>query len=169
MNYIKPIPMHLLTNQKFLERFWSKVLKADGCWLWQGTRDDHGYGTISVAGSEFRASRISYAIAFGDPGKLNVLHSCDNPPCVKPNDLFLGTDADNVRDAFSKGRRGVGVVVRRRRIVCKRGHPLTPENSDNRNRCIQCKRERNRLWMRGYKKLHHAAEADALVQIEGVE
>ena len=91
------------------ERFWFKVQKSDGCWLWLGARDKDGYGlaTMHRDGRSIlrRATRVAYELACGQllPGRL-VCHSCDNPPCVRPSHLFLGTYGDNAQDAQAKGR-----------------------------------------------------------------
>ncbi len=75
------------------------------CLVWQGARNDRGYGFISVEGKLFRVHRIAYQLAFGNiPVGLNVLHKCDNPSCIKLDHLFLGTCKDNTRDAMVKGR-----------------------------------------------------------------
>lgn len=93
----------------FLERFWSKVEKTDGCWNWTGKRDREGYGEIHVGRKYVRCHRMSYRIARGDfPDNLRVLHKCDNPSCVNPSHLFLGTDADNMRDKCMKNRQARG-------------------------------------------------------------
>lgn len=86
------------------ERFWRKVTKGDGCWEWGGSTNQHGYGQIKIAGKPVKAHRFSWALHFGDPGDLNVLHTCDNPPCVRPDHLLLGTHADNMADMVAKGR-----------------------------------------------------------------
>lgn len=86
-------------------RFWSKVQKSDGCWLWTGTKRTANYGCINIDGIQYLAHRVSYRLAYGDiPRELCCCHHCDNPACVRPDHLFLGTDADNVRDMVRKGR-----------------------------------------------------------------
>ena len=87
------------------ERFWRKVETGDGCWPWLGFCNWYGYGKFQLAGRSCGAHRIAYAIETGtDPGEMHVLHHCDNPPCVNPEHLFIGTNADNVRDKTKKGR-----------------------------------------------------------------
>lgn len=83
-----------------------KVNDVSGCWEWVGDRLAFGYGKLSIAGVQHRASRLSYELHIGDPGELWVLHTCDNPPCCNPNHLFLGTHADNMRDCSEKRRTG---------------------------------------------------------------
>lgn len=88
------------------DRFWSKVEKSDGCWEWQGSRTK-GYGKFwAGSGGLVRAPRFSWKLHNGPiPDGLHVLHSCDNPPCVRPDHLFLGTNLENIRDRMAKGRR----------------------------------------------------------------
>lgn len=76
-----------------------------GCWLWLMGVDGGGYGTIKVQGRMKKAHRLSYMV-YRDmiPKGMKVLHRCDIPSCINPDHLFLGTQADNVRDMFAKGR-----------------------------------------------------------------
>ena len=100
------------TIDKGLEvRFWKKVKKGPSCWEWTGSRDRKGYGRIAatLAVRNLKAHRISYQLHVGPiPPGLSVLHKCDNPGCVRPDHLFLGTNADNMQDMISKGRGGLG-------------------------------------------------------------
>jgi hypothetical protein len=100
-------PSHLLLQNESLEsRFWAKVQKQDGdqCWLWTASVDEHGYGEINVNGTK-RAHRIAYELTYGPiPEGLFACHKCDNPQCVRPDHLFLGTMKDNMRDCANKGR-----------------------------------------------------------------
>ena len=76
-----------------------------GCWVWVGRPNTSGYGTFSLNKKRERAHRVSWMLNRGPiPEGLQVLHKCDNPPCVNPDHLFLGTNADNVKDRVSKGR-----------------------------------------------------------------
>ncbi len=91
------------------ERFWHRVEKgptADACWTWVGSRTPAGYGHLHIDGRPMYAHRFSWALNSGGPVPDDqcVLHRCDNPPCVRPDHLFVGTRGDNVRDAASKGR-----------------------------------------------------------------
>ena len=89
------------------DRFWPKVVKTDACWLWTASKNADGYGSFRINGRTVGAHRVSYTLHFGiDPEKLRVCHTCDVPNCVRPDHLFLGTDADNSKDASEKGRLG---------------------------------------------------------------
>lgn len=91
----------------FIVRFWESVRKAgdNECWEWIGPKFNTGYGSISIANTCHLAHRISFLIAHGriNPDGV-IMHSCDNPSCVNPKHLSEGTDADNMHDAWLKGR-----------------------------------------------------------------
>lgn len=100
-----------LTPRSVSERFWEKVSRSDsanGCWLWTANRDRKGYGKMGGGGRlgpTLAAHRVSWELHFGlIPNGLFVLHHCDNPPCVNPSHLFLGTMLDNNHDMWEKGR-----------------------------------------------------------------
>lgn len=88
-------------------RFLSKIKRpeASECWVWTGCLSSKGYGRIKVCGKTEMAHRVSYKLYCGEVSdETNVLHHCDSPPCVNPDHLFLGTQADNIADMISKGR-----------------------------------------------------------------
>jgi hypothetical protein len=87
------------------ERFWGNIIKTDTCWLWMGCHDGCGYGMILVRGTRLKTHRYSWMLHNGEiPEGMHVCHTCDNPKCVNPAHLFLGTHLDNMRDMISKGR-----------------------------------------------------------------
>jgi hypothetical protein len=92
------------------ERFWEKVCKTRGCWLWTACTDGKGYGSFTPrTNHKMTAHRMSWVLTHGSIGKgYSVLHRCDNPLCVRPNHLFLGTQADNIADMVEKKRQAIG-------------------------------------------------------------
>jgi len=92
-------------------RFWYRVQKSsepNGCWMWTGRVGTNGYGLFRIKPSPKQpasAHRVSYEMKHGPiPQGFCVLHACDKPLCVNPSHLFLGTQADNMRDMANKGR-----------------------------------------------------------------
>jgi hypothetical protein len=100
--------LRLTKDAEVLRRFWSKVEQhsPSECWPWRGCRNAKGYGRLAAHGRFLRAARVSWVIAFDReiPDGHLVLHRCDNPPCVNPSHLSIGTYRDNMRDAKLRGR-----------------------------------------------------------------
>lgn len=94
----------MTTLDRFMIRI--KVDPKTTCWTWVGAVSSNGYGHININGKLISAHRLSWELFHNEkPGKKFVLHKCDNPLCVNPDHLFLGTNSDNQRDCIAKGRR----------------------------------------------------------------
>jgi len=94
-------------KKSIIDRFWKKVaiIPFHECWEWTGFKRDTGYGHINIDGFMMRAHRFSWTINYGPiPEGLLVCHKCDNPGCVRPDHLFLGTIQDNMTDKKIKKR-----------------------------------------------------------------
>jgi hypothetical protein len=98
------------------ERFWKHVnkngciksLELGNCWEWIGRKTKDGYGRYRIDYSEVMAHRYSYKLVHVDYDMsydYNILHKCDNPSCVRPEHLFIGTQSENILDSYHKGRR----------------------------------------------------------------
>lgn len=106
-----------LTLKRFLldkdiqnKRFWTSVTKTNNCWVWKrAKRGSNNYGSFSIGYKTYFAHRISWLLHYGDiPKDKYVLHKCDNPLCVRPDHLFLGTNQDNADDMVNKKRQCFG-------------------------------------------------------------
>jgi hypothetical protein len=81
------------------------IIEKNGCWLWNRALSAKGYGNVRYGNTIWRAHRLSFTLYKGEiPEGLLVCHTCDEPSCVNPEHLFLGTAADNTHDCILKGR-----------------------------------------------------------------
>lgn len=130
-----------------LDRFWAKVdvRGEDECWEWQGARNG-GYGQLWLKPNTIRATRLSAAIHFGMfDQRLQVNHACDNPPCVNPAHLRLGTQVENMQEKIQRGR-----DYQQAKTHCSNGHPFdevnTHVNTSGVRCCRACRREASRAY-----------------------
>lgn len=125
-----------------------RIDRTDDCWLWLGARDDHGYGRFNKR----RVHRIAWEETTGESAEgFEVMHTCDNPPCLNPAHLQKATHAENMQDAWAKGILPDNLWKRSEWTVCQRGlHPLSGDNlyvyPSGVRECRTCKRERRRVW-----------------------
>lgn len=106
----KLVPVGTRAHGAVEERFWRHVDKTGDCWLWTGSSKSYaGYGRIGAGGAGGRyllAHRVSYTIHHGPiPEGMVVMHQCDNPSCVNPAHLTVGTNAENIKQSYDKGRK----------------------------------------------------------------
>lgn len=156
------------------DRLWGNVEKnAHGCWVWKGTKNRKGYGQISVDGRHERTHRVAYRLTYGEiPEGMVVRHRCDNPPCINPDHLEVGTSADNSRDMVERGRM---VNCKVDRDKCPKGHSFDEVNTywwNNARQCKACKNEyqvskRDRLNPRRNRKV--VGEERRLLRARAVE
>lgn len=109
-----------MRTDRAVARFWSKVTRSSGCWLWRGYRKSL-YGSIMFKRRAIGAHVFSYMLAHAldAPPALLVLHTCDTPLCVNPQHLFLGTHKDNYEDMRQKGRAHINKNGRRGNIAAQ--------------------------------------------------
>lgn len=106
-------------DQNAVRRYESRIDKSGDCWRWTGASMVSGYGFMRVAGKRRYTHRMAMERALGHeiPPKRNVLHSCDNPPCVNPAHLRLGTQADNMSDCAKRARTTRGMTNRHAKLT----------------------------------------------------
>jgi hypothetical protein len=128
----------IITKQK-LKGYSNHDLKTR-CWIWTRSTNTQGYGQIWIGSKNYAAHRLSWIIYKGQiPNKLLVCHTCDNPRCINPKHLFLGTHYDNSIDALIKGRLH---QIWKPKTHCHRGHKMDKiqiRNGHIRNICSKCK------------------------------
>lgn len=94
-----------MPSQDTVDAFWSRVDRTGDCWTWLGATRPDGRGWVRHDGAVRLTHRVAWILSYGPiPVGLFVCHRCDNPPCCRPEHLFLGTRTDNMRDARAKGR-----------------------------------------------------------------
>jgi hypothetical protein len=126
------------SNEQRLSSFWDKVSKGDGCWLWLANAPT-SYGMFWNGQRNIYAHRFAYEATYGEiPPGMCACHRCDNPKCVRPDHLFLGTRKDNTRDMIAKGRFRNSAASK---THCAHGHPWVEENIEvkyGKRRCRLC-------------------------------
>lgn len=120
-------------------RFWAKVQKTDGCWLWTGARNNKGYGLVRVSGNLVLVHRLSYESAIGPiPPELQIDHLCRVRLCVRPTHLEPVTGKENIRRGAGHGHE----------TECPRGHPYDEANTyirkNGSRNCRACQPARRR-------------------------
>ena len=158
-------------------RFWARVDKRgpNECWEWTGGRKGHGYGQVFFNSKNMRTHRLSWVLKNGPiPPDLYVCHRCDNPPCVNPEHLYLGTQKQNIREAQEKGRL---YNHYKDRTHCKSGHLLSEENTvigrDGRQnsyrQCRICFRKMHKEWKTKNKDRINAGRREKRAQLRAAK
>jgi len=123
------------------------ILSSSGCWEWTAGKNAGGYGRITFKGKVTLAHRLSYQTFCGPiPDGVYVCHHCDNPSCINPDHLWLGTNSDNILDCSKKGRHPL-----HNKSHCIRGHPRDRYKSGACKECVKLAAEarRKRLVSQG--------------------
>ncbi len=131
-------------KQRFLKKI--DASNASGCWVWNANRHRQGYGKFKINNKDVSAHRASWILYIGEiPLGMLVCHKCDNPPCVRPDHLFLGTAKDNSRDRDNKGRL---VAWHSLQTTAPCGHPYNM-GAKTKRRCRECRNK----YMKAYKRV----------------
>ena len=162
MCYLLPMPdLHSLPPQRlWVERFWNKVDKTSTCWLWTGSTNPLGYGSIRIQYVLYKAHRISYYMAYGSiPAGMEIDHTCCNPSCVRPDHLEAVTHAENMRRYRTRAGIKAKPYVERgnaqtKKRFCPHGHEYTPDNTGRQRKpdgtyaryCRTCRRAQWHAW-----------------------
>lgn len=118
--------------------------EESGCWYWTGAVTQHGYGRMSWKNHVYRTHRLAAHLWLGldlEDTDTKVCHTCDSPPCLNPDHLYLGTQKSNVGDMLKRGRAYRGPE---KWTHCTKGHELTPDNRTTGRRCRTCWNEYQR-------------------------
>lgn len=108
---LSPMKLNDVDTSDIVERFYTKIDRSsNNCWIWKGRKTKGGYGNVDIIHDGkwrgINAHRLSYLLIHGEvPDNIHVCHSCDNPPCCRPDHLWLGTFEENMQDAIDKGRK----------------------------------------------------------------
>lgn len=140
----------MLNKPTTLKSIFDRSIKKDnGCLEWQGMKNYLGYGIVSLKNKQQGAHRAVWKLVNGDISRYQfVCHKCDNPSCVNPDHLFLGSHKDNMQDMTKKKRHNMA-----RKTHCDFGHPLSGENllmRAGKRRCKVCFKKWKSAWMKKY-------------------
>lgn len=140
--------------RRWPERFWEKVEKSDGCWMWTGAKDKDGYGQTAIGHHHLHAHRVAYELMVGPlPDELVTDHLCRTPSCVNPAHIEPVTVRENVL-------RGVSLAAANAvKTHCPQGHPLSGDNvfsvtGQRGRRCRTCHRKQIREGLRRFRARH---------------